>query len=85
MPLLACLIPRTLPNFNYYNHFTPDILNDLLHKGSTWCWTIEHWQVVDAIKEAVISSTTLSHYDPKLKKIPLSIVYDASQVTVLFR
>ena len=52
---------------------------DLLHKGSTWCWTSEHSQAVDAIKEALTSSTTLSHYDPKL---PLSIACDAIQVGI---
>ena len=75
---------------NYYDLFTPGlatkcaILNDLLHKGSTWCWTVEDSQAVDAIKEALTSSITLSHYDSKL---PLSIACDASQVgigTVLF-
>ena len=70
---------------NYYDRFTPGlatkcaVLNDLLHKGSTWCWTSEHSQAVDAIKEALTSSTTLSHYDPKL---PLSIACDASQVGI---
>ena len=70
---------------NYYNHFTPGlatkcaILNDLLHKGSTWCWTAEHSQVVDAIKEALTSSTTLSHYNSTL---PLIIACDASQVGI---
>ena len=62
---------------NYYDRFTPGlatrcaILNDLLHKESTWCWTVEHSQAVDTIKEALTSSTTLSHYDPKL---PLSML-----------
>ena len=70
---------------NYYDRFTPGlatrcaILNDLLHKESTWCWTVEHSQAVDTIKEALTSSTTLSHYDPKL---PLSIACDASQVGI---
>ena len=70
---------------NYYDHFTSGlatkcaILNDLLQKGSTWCWTVEHSQAVDDIKEALTSSTTLSHYDPKL---PLSIACDASQVRI---
>ena len=66
---------------NYYDRFTPGlatecaILNDLLHKGSTWCWTVEHLQAVDAIKEALKLSRILSHYDPKL---PLSIACDAT-------
>jgi len=70
---------------NYYDRFTPGlatrcaVLNDLLHKNSTWCWTREHSQAVDAIKEALTSSTTLSHYDPTL---PLSIACDASQVGI---
>ena len=54
-------------NSCYYDRFTPGlatkcaILNDhdLLHKGSTWCWTVEHLQAADAIKEALTSSTTL--------------------------
>ena len=70
---------------NYYDRFTPGlatkcaILNDLLHKESTWCWTAEHSQAVDAIKEALTSSTTLSHYNPTL---PVSIACDASQVGI---
>ena len=70
---------------NYYDRFTPGlaikcvILNDLLHKGSTWCWTVEHSQAVDAIKEALTSSTILLHYDPKL---PLNIACDPSQVGI---
>ena len=51
----------------------------MLHKESIWCWTVEHSQAVDTIKEALTSSTTLSHYDPKL---PLSIACDASQVGI---
>ena len=71
-------------NYNY-DRFTPGlatkcaVLNDLLHKESAWCWTVEHSQAVDTIKEALTSSTTLSHYDPKL---PLSIACDASQVGI---
>ena len=70
---------------NYYDCFTPGlatkcaVLNDLLHKESTWCWTAEHSQAVDAIKEALTSLTTLSHYNPTL---PLSIACDASQVGI---
>ena len=70
---------------NYYDRLTPGlatkcaILNDLLHKGSTWCWTAEHSQTVKAIKEALTSSTTLSHYNPTL---PLSIACNASQVGI---
>ena len=36
-------------------------------------------QSIDAIKEALTSSTTLSHYDPTL---PVSIACDASQVGI---
>ena len=70
---------------NYYDHFTPGLatrcatLNDLLHKDAKWCWTTEHSQAVDAIKEALTSSSTLSHYDPAL---PVSIACDASQVGI---
>ena len=50
---------------NYYDRFTPDlatkcaILNDLLHKGSPWCWTVEHSQAVDTIKEALTSENSI--------------------------
>ena len=70
---------------NYYDCFTPGLatrcatLNDLLHKDAKWCWTTEHSQEVDAIKEALTSSTMLSHYDPAL---PVSIACDASQVGI---
>ena len=70
---------------NYYDRFTPGlvtrcaVLNDLLHKDANWCWTAEHSQAVDAIKEAITSSTTLSHYDPTL---PVSIACDACQVGI---
>ena len=71
---------------SYYNHFTPGLdtkcavlLNDLLQKASTWCWTAEHSQAVDAIKEVLTSSTILLHYDPNL---PLSVACDASQAGV---
>ena len=70
---------------NYYDRLTPGlatkcaVLNDLLHKGSTWFWTLEHSQAVYTIKEALTPSTILSHYDPKL---PLSIACDNSQVGI---
>ena len=69
----------------YYDCFTPGLatrcatLNDLLHKDAKWCWTTQHSQAVDAIKEAFTSSATLSHYDPAL---PVSIACDASQVSI---
>ena len=70
---------------NYYNCFTPGlatkcaILNDVLHKGSTWCWTVEHSEAVYAIKATLTSSTTLSHYNSTL---PLSVGCNASQVGI---
>ena len=70
---------------NYYDRLTPGlatkcaVLNNLLQKVSTSYWIAEHSQAVDAIKEALTSSTMLSHYDPNL---PLSIACDASQVGI---
>ena len=70
---------------NYYDHFTSGlatrcaILNDLLRKDAKWCWTTEHSQAVDAIKEALTTSTTLSHYGSGL---PVSIACDASQAGI---
>ena len=70
---------------NYYDRFTHGlstmcaVLNDLLHEDSHWCWTTQHSQAVNAIKEVLTSSTTLSNNDPNL---PLSISYDASQVGI---
>ena len=44
---------------NHYDCFAPGlatkcaVLNDLLYKGSTWCWTLEHSHEVNTIKEFI--------------------------------
>jgi len=70
---------------NYYDRFLPGLatkcapLNDLLQKDKKWCWSHKHTSMMDQIKEALTSTDSLAHYDPKL---PLTLACDASSVQV---
>ena len=69
----------------YYDRFISGlatncaVLNDLLQKKSKWNWTTTHATAVKAVKTALTSADTLTHYDPTL---PLSLACDASPVGI---
>ena len=68
----------------YYDCFVPGlatncaVLNDLL-KNCKWSWTKEHRGAIETVKASLMSSDTLTHYDPRL---PLSLACDASPVGI---
>lgn len=66
---------------NYYGKFIANLstivhpLNELLQKDRKWNWTSECAQAFRSAKEALVSSSVLVHYDPKL---PITLAGDAS-------
>ena len=66
---------------NYYGKFIPNLaslihpLNLLLHKDTKWNWNSDCEKAFTEAKEALVSSTVLTHYDPEL---PLTLAGDAS-------
>ena len=57
---------------NYYSKFVPNLattlhpLNLLLKHDAQWRWTSECADAFKQVKEALVSSQVLAHYDPKL-------------------
>ena len=57
---------------NYYSKFVPNLattlhlLNLLLKRDAQWRWTSECADAFKQVKEALVSSQVLAHYDPKL-------------------
>lgn len=66
---------------NYYGKFIPDLasvlgpLNNLLRRDVRWKWSKECVWAMTKVKESLVSSRVLAHYDPKL---PISLATDAS-------
>lgn len=66
---------------NYYRKFIPDMstivqpLTVLLADNVNWNWTVECHSACEKVKEALVSSEVLVHYDPKK---PVSLAVDAS-------
>ena len=66
---------------NYYGRFIPNRasltqpLNSLLCKDAHWKWTKDCTKAFQHIKDVLVSSTFVTHYDPSL---PLRLAADAS-------
>ena len=66
---------------SYYRKFIPNLstlihpLNSLLQKHKKWNWTPECQEAFKKAKDAISSTSVLTHYDPAL---PLSLAADAS-------
>jgi hypothetical protein len=54
-------------------------LYTLLQQGEEWQWTHVEQQAFDAVKQALLSSQLLVHFDPSL---PVTVACDASPVGV---
>ena len=66
---------------NYYGRFIPNRasltqpMNSLLCKDACWKWTKDCTKAFQHIKDVLVSSTFVIHYDPSL---PLRLAADAS-------
>lgn len=66
---------------NYYRNFVPGAssllspLYNLLHKDSKWCWTTEHDNAFNKIKQLLASDKVLAHFNPQATLI---LTVDAS-------
>lgn len=66
---------------NYYGRFVPDLatvanpLNQLLKKSAQWKWTDREESSFQALKQKLVSSSVLVHYNPDL---PVHLACDAS-------
>ncbi|XP_063245210.1 uncharacterized protein LOC134546356 isoform X1 [Bacillus rossius redtenbacheri] len=66
---------------NYYARFLPNLstilapLHGLLKKGCRWSWTSQCDVAFKQLKNLIVSSTVLVHYDPEL---PIKMACDAS-------
>ena len=67
----------------YLSPFIPGLstltapLHELLKKDTDFTWNCTYDAAIQHVKEAVISNTTLRHFDPSL---PMTIQVDASQI-----
>ena len=71
---------------NYYGKFIPDRstlsqpLHNLLCRDTPWKWTEKHAKAIQKIKDILVSSPVLAHYNPLL---PLRLAGDASAYGVI--
>ena len=56
-------------------------LNNLLKKEVPWEWTEQHQTCFEKIKQALTTTTVLTHFDPD---IPIGLVCDAMRVSLIF-
>ena len=70
---------------NHYRKFVPlladlsEPLNCLLKKDTTWEWSAECQESFTKLKEALTSTTVLTHYDPKVQ---IALACDASSTGI---
>lgn len=70
---------------NFYARFVPRLsgilhpLHELLCKGSRWRWDDGHQRVFESVKQLLMSSRVLAHYDPACE---LVLTCDASAVGI---
>lgn len=70
---------------NFYARFVQNLsgilhpLHELLRKGSRWHWSSQHQQVFERVKQLLMSSCVLAHYDPACE---LVLTCDASAVGI---
>ena len=70
---------------NHYRKFVPlladlsEPLNCLLKKDATWEWSAKCQDSFTKLKEALTSTTVLTHYDPKVQ---IALAYDASSTGI---
>lgn len=70
---------------NYYGKFLPNLatmlapLHALLSKGVKWQWSQEQEKAFQQVKQAIVASKFLAHFDPDK---PLRLECDASPVAL---